>query len=254
MSKLSKYFKAENVEMQRSAIHFASYNPRTISAENLKTLKKGIKKYGLVGGIVVNRQTGNTLVQGHQRLTVMDELQKYNADTHENDYTIRCDVIDIDEKSEKELVVLLNNPNAQGVWDYDLLKDLVPAIDYVSAGLTDQDLAMMGYGIEENAAAVSQSVAQDFAQVFNPAPQTPPPASTPSAPMTQEEKVQHMKDVKQTVSQQADARAEQTDAYCMLSFDNMDNLRSFLSMFGLPEQTQIIKGEDFMAMLEEGGE
>ncbi len=253
MSDISKYYKAVNVEMQRSDIHFADYNPRTISPENLKTLKKGIKKFGLVGGIVVNKRTGNTLVQGHQRLTVMDELQKYDPATGGNDYAIRCDVIDVDEKSEKELVVLLNNPSAQGEWNYDLLRDLVTDIDYVAAGLTEQDLAMMGYGIEESSAAVSQSVAQDFAQALSPAPQPPAPVSAPRQPMTQEEKVQHMKDVKQTVSQQASDKAEQTDAYLMLSFDNMASLTSFLSMFGLPEQTQIIKGEDFMAMLEEGG-
>ena len=250
---LSKHYKAENVEIRRSDIHFADYNPRTISKENLQTLRKGIKKFGLVGGIVVNRQTGNTLVQGHQRLTVMDELQKYNPDTHENDYLIRADIIDIDPKSEKELVILLNNPNAQGEWDYTLLKDLVPTIDYVAAGLTDQDLAMIGVGIEESVAAVSQSVAQDFAQAFNPSPQMPP-STTPPAPMTQEERVQHMKEVKQTVSQQASEKAEQADAYLMLSFDNMDNLQAFLSMFDLPEHTQIVKGEDFMSMLEEGGE
>ena len=114
MQDLSKYIRSESVTLNRSDIKFAEYNPRTISEENLKTLRRGIRKYGLVGGIVVNKRTGNTLVQGHQRITVMDDLQKYNPETHENDYSIRCELIDYDEKMEKELVVLLNNPNAQG--------------------------------------------------------------------------------------------------------------------------------------------
>ena len=74
---LSKYIKSESVELNRSAIHFADYNPRKLSDESRKTLKRGIKKFGLVGGIVVNKRTGLTVVSGHQRLTVMDELQKF---------------------------------------------------------------------------------------------------------------------------------------------------------------------------------
>ncbi len=144
MTKLSKYIKSESVELKRSAIRFASYNPRKISEESRKTLKRGIKKFGLVGGIVVNKRTGFTVVSGHQRLSVMDELQKYNHDTKENDYRIRVDVVDMDEKSEKELNILANNPNAQGTWDYDALRELVPDIDYRDAGLTDADLNIIG--------------------------------------------------------------------------------------------------------------
>lgn len=93
---LSKYIKSESVELSRSAIRFASYNPREIDEESRKTLKRGIKKYGLVGGIVVNKHLGLTVVAGHQRLSVMDELQKYDSETKENDYKIRVDVINVD--------------------------------------------------------------------------------------------------------------------------------------------------------------
>ena len=46
---LSKYIKSDSVELNRSAIHFANYNPRKLSDESRKTLKRGIKKFGLVG-------------------------------------------------------------------------------------------------------------------------------------------------------------------------------------------------------------
>ena len=155
MTQLSKYCTSENVTMLRSEIRFADYNPRTIGEEEKKTLKRGIKKYGMVGGIVVNKRTGNTLVQGHQRLSVMDELQKYDPVTHDNDYSVRCDVIDLPEKEEKELVILLNNPNAQGQWDYDRLRELMPQIDYKAAGLTDADLSMIGFDFEMPSVGVS---------------------------------------------------------------------------------------------------
>ena len=41
---LSKYIKSESVELNRSAIRFADYNPRKLSDESRKALKRGIKK------------------------------------------------------------------------------------------------------------------------------------------------------------------------------------------------------------------
>lgn len=274
---LSKYFKAENVEMLRSEIHFADYNPRTISQEALKTLRKGIKKFGLVGGIVVNRRTGNTLVQGHQRLTVMDDLQKYDAETHENDYRLRADIIDIDEQAEKELVILLNNPNAQGEWDYDRLKAIIPSIDVANAGLSDADLAMMGIGLEQNLAAIKTAAVPTISSAMMSGLGAPSAAdggnngdndaqnggeqplltgegtevSAEAVEADRQAKIQHMKDVKAQASEQAAERAEQAAAYLMVSFDNMDNMQDFLARFNLPEHAQIVKGEELLAMLEE---
>ena len=59
-----------------------------------------------------------------------------------------------------------------------------------------------------------------------------------------------MKDVKAQANEQAAERAETAAAYLMLSFDNMDNMQDFLSRFNLPEQTQIVKGEELLAMME----
>ena len=275
---LSEYFTAENVELQRSHLHFAEYNPRTISQEALKTLRNGIRKFGLVGGIVVNKRTGNTIVQGHQRLTVMDDLQKYNADTHEHDYLVRADIIDIDEQAEKELVILLNNPNAQGEWDYDRLKAIVPTIDIANAGLSSVDLSMMGIGLEQNLAAIKTTVVPtvtsgmmsgvgaesalagsntessrvDESEGDNTIPLTGDGAevSAEADEAARQTKIQHMRDVKELSRQQVQERAENAMAYLMLSFNDMDNMQEFLARFNLPEQTQIIKGEDLLTMLE----
>ena len=78
---LSKYIKSESVELNRSAIRFADYNPRKLSDESRKALKRGIKKFGLVGGIVVNKRTGLTVVSGHQRLSVMDNCKSFPITT-----------------------------------------------------------------------------------------------------------------------------------------------------------------------------
>lgn len=211
---LSKYLKSESVELKRSAIRFASYNPRKISEESRKTLKRGIKKFGLVGGIVVNKRTGFTVVSGHQRLSVMDELQKYNPDTKENDYRIRVDVVDMDEKSEKELNILANNPNAQGTWDYDALRELVPDIDYKDAGLTDADLNMIGCDFllqteeENNIAGELDSMMSEVNEQRE--------AEKAQRQMERAAKTAHMKEVKKQVKDAAQKQAQDMDAYVML--------------------------------------
>ncbi|MBR1525240.1 MAG: ParB N-terminal domain-containing protein [Prevotella sp.] len=262
-AQLSKYFCGEQAQLNRSDIRFAEYNPRVIDEEHLKTLKRGIRKYGLVGGIVVNKQTGNTLVSGHQRLTVMDELQKYDPDTHGNDYSIRCDLIDVDEKTEKELVIFLNNPNAQGKWDYDRLRELMPQVDYKDVGFTDADLSMIGVdfmmptvGDPNAAAAITQMIMPELTAPVSQAAPAAPIAQVPAgeSPASYEEKVQHMKDVKAQVKEQAMQRAADNTAYIMLSFDNYANLQDFLAWLDLSPDTQIIKGEEFATMFQDMGE
>ena len=211
---LSKYIKSESVELNRSAIHFADYNPRKLSDESRKTLKRGIKKFGLVGGIVVNKRTGLTVVSGHQRLSVMDELQKFP----DNDYRIRVDVIDVDEQQEKELNILMNNPNAQGTWDFDALARIVPDIDWKDAGLTDADLNMIGV---------------DYLL------------------QTEEENsIADMKEVKHQVKENAQKQVENMDAYVMLSFDTYEAKAAFCERFGYDPDMKFIKGEVFDEQVE----
>lgn len=245
---LSKYIKSESVELKRSAIRFASYNPRKISEESRKTLKRGIKKFGLVGGIVVNKRTGFTVVSGHQRLSVMDELQKYNLDTHENDYRIRVDVVDMDEKSEKELNILANNPNAQGSWDYDALRELVPDIDYKDAGLTEADLNMIGCDFllqteeENNIAGELESMMSEVNERQE--------AEKAQRQIERAAKTAHMKDVKQKVKDAAQKQAQDMDAYVMLSFDTWETKAAFCRRFGYDPYDKFLKGEVFSEQVE----
>lgn len=133
------------MEIQRSIINFANYNPRKISPEARKSLKANLKRIGLLGGIVWNEVTGN-LVSGHQRVSIIDEVNKYNSDTKENDYLIRVEVVRMDEKTEKEQNIFMNNRSVQGEFDTEMLRDLLDGIDYNFAGLNDFDLSMLGIG------------------------------------------------------------------------------------------------------------
>lgn len=266
---LSKYIKSVSVELQRSQIHFATYNPRRISEESKKTLKRGIKKFGLAGGIIVNKRTNYTIVSGHQRVAVLDELQKYDPETNDNDYNIRVDLVDIDEKSEKELNILTNNPNAMGEWDLDSLASLIPDIDYKDAGLTEADLSMIGCDYlfkteeEDNLNSALDDLMQDSLELHGQEVQAKKEERQAQREQIQnaqeiakneqadyDARVQHMKDVKAQVREKATEDASNMDAYVMLSFDTFKAKAAFMQRFGYNEYDKIIKGEYFSDQIE----
>lgn len=235
----NKYFNSQSTELKRSQIHPAEYNPRTISKEGKAALKRSIKKYGVVGGIVVNRRTNFTIVGGHQKVAVLDELNKYP----DNDYSIRVELIDVDEKTEKELNVTLNSPNVGGEWDYDALRELIPDIDYKDAGLTEQDLNIIGIDFnfqteEEN------TIADELDNLMAPV-QEQHQAELEQKQAERAEKVAHMKQVKQEVKEAAQKAAANMDAYIMLSFGTWEAKQEFCEKFGFDPEQKFLKGEVF---------
>lgn len=139
-------------KIKRSQIKLAAYNPRTITDEARKRLKKGLKKFGLVQPLVWNETTG-VLVSGHQRLSILDETYKYP----DNDYTLTVSVVHFSEKDEKILNVQLNNQSMMGEFDYDALRDMqFEAPDLDQLGFSDSDLDIV-FG--ENGGEIGKLVA-----------------------------------------------------------------------------------------------
>lgn len=143
--KPNKIKQAEQRTVKRSEIRFASYNPRTISDDARKKLKKNLQTVGLLGGVVWNMRTGN-LVSGHQKVSIMDAVNRYDAETGANDYEFRVEVVDFDDKTEKEQNLFMNNRAVQGTYDDDMLRELLQGIDYTNAGFDDTDLQLLGLG------------------------------------------------------------------------------------------------------------
>lgn len=248
----NKYFKSESVEVMRSEIRPAAYNPRKISAEARKQLKKSIKLYGVVGGIVVNAQTGNTVVGGHQKISVLDELNKYP----DNDYSLRVELIDVDEKTEKQLNVTLNNPNVGGEWDYDLLREIIPEIDYKDSGLTEEDLSLIGIDFmfeTEEEASINDEIEDLMAPVTRQKEAekvAKKEEREAKKEMTREEQIAHNKEVKKEVAEKAEEKAKDMEAYVMISFDTFQNKAMFMKRMGYSEWDKFIKGEEFQDKVE----
>lgn len=241
---LKKFFSSTIVEVKRSEIHPADYNPRKIDEQGKRMLKRSMKQFGVVGGIIVNSQTGNTIVGGHQKVSILDEMYKYP----DNDYSLRVEMISVDRKTEKTLNIALNNGNISGQWDYDALARLVPDIDYKDAGLTDADLNMIGCDFllqteEEN------SLAGALEEMMQPVTEQKE-AEKAARQLERAEKVAHMKDVKQQVKEAAQKQAQDMDAYVMLSFDTFEAKAAFCERFGYDPYQKFIKGEQFDSICE----
>lgn len=269
---LSKFFaNSEYKRVMRSEIHIADYNPRIMDAEGKKYLKRSLKKFGVLGGIVVNKQTNNTIVAGNQKVAVLDEMNKYDG-TPGTDYQLVVQVIDVDLKTEKEANIALNSQRSQGFWDDEKLRELIPDIDYKDALLTEEDLSIIGV---DNLFKTEgeDSLAADLDNLMSPIDeqrreeadkrkeqrdaikQAQAEANAQQDALISEEerqqKIQHMKDVKKAVAESGVERAMQQEAWVMLSFDNMENKAAFLKMFNIPETEKYIKGEEIFNQLEE---
>lgn len=103
--------------VNRKDIHGADYNPRRISQNAEKKLRKELKEVGMLQPIVINKRTMN-IVSGHQRINAMDTILK------RNDYDLTVAVVDMDDREEVKANILLNNPAVQGEWDMFKLQDL----------------------------------------------------------------------------------------------------------------------------------
>lgn len=121
-------------KIHRTQAKGAAYNPRFMPEANRRKLREGIESLGNLGPIIWNRRTGN-IVGGHQRISVFDDYYQTQ------NYTLRVAAVDLDDKQEREANVLLNNPKAQGEFDFEKLGDLFKEdLSPKAAGFDDGDV------------------------------------------------------------------------------------------------------------------
>lgn len=125
---LTRFQGFEAVTIDRRQIVNAEYNPRQITPAQRRKLGQSLKRFKLVESLVWNVRTGN-LVGGHQRISLIDDYEGQDA------YSITVSKIDVDEATEKAINIALNNPEAQGQYDYELLASLVENINATSPQL-----------------------------------------------------------------------------------------------------------------------
>ena len=107
--------------MRLSEIKPYKKNAKKHDEEQIKNVMQSIKEFGVVQPIVVDRN--NTIIIGHCRYEAMKRL---GYDELQEDWV---KVVDLSEE-EAEKLRLLDNKLNESEWDLDLLKDLVPSMDF----------------------------------------------------------------------------------------------------------------------------
>ena len=107
--------------MRLSEIKPYKKNAKKHDETQIKNVMQSIKEFGVVQPIVVDRN--NTIIIGHCRYEAMKRL---GYDELQDDWV---KVVDLSEE-EAEKLRLLDNKLNESEWDLDLLKDLVPSLDF----------------------------------------------------------------------------------------------------------------------------
>lgn len=216
-SALSRFEAWTPVEVERSHLKGADYNPRQISDEAKGKLRNALSNMGLVQPIVWNKRTGN-IVGGHQRLSQLDALEG------SPNYRLTVAQVDVDEKTEKELNVLLNNPEVSGDWDLEKLKDLLTdeTLDIANTGFDPADVFKL-FGDE-----AERAPSQAFEQLG--------------------EKVRDLKNIyKQLEAERVDK--DDPEFYLVVVFKGGADRERFLEAMGL-EDNRYVSGTYLLDMLE----
>lgn len=223
--------------IKRSKINLNPINPKRHSDERVKLQKKNLQKVGFLGGIVWNEKSGN-LIDGHRRIKAMDLHYKYDG-TSSTDYNVKVEVVNLDDKAEKEQLTYMAVGNTKP--DIDLIADYINDIDYSDVGLSEAELndILSISGIDD--IRLSDSLDNLLSS---------PVKESKRLDRTDEEKKAHMKEVKHQVKENAQKQAENMDAYVMLSFDTYEAKAAFCERFGYEPDMKFIKGEVFDEQVE----
>jgi len=139
-----------------SDLKAAVYNPRKISEEQLEMLKKSMRKFGDLSGIVYNIKTGH-LIGGHQRVKTFDHtwpLKIKKLPKPDKVGTVASGIVKTpygdwayrevrwNETKEKAANIAANQHG--GEWDMDLLPDLLKDLKDL-----DFDMDLTGFGEKE---------------------------------------------------------------------------------------------------------
>jgi len=226
--------------VRRSQINLNPVNPKRHTPDSVKLQKKNLRKVGFLGGIVWNELSGN-LIDGHRRIMAMDLYYKYDG-SPEHDYSVKVEVVCLNEKEEKEQLTYMAVGNTKA--DIDLLAKYVPEIDYSDVGLTVDQLNDILATANVGAVDVPD-VLDDLITEAEPEMPTQPEA----APKTQAEKIAHVKDIKQKTREMAEERAQKESAYITLSFSEYDAYLYLCELLGLQEGAKFAKGESVLNLI-----
>jgi hypothetical protein len=246
---LSKYQGYRQGRVARRDLKNAEYNPRQIDPHARKELLRIIRSKKLVSSLTWNERTGN-LVGGHQRLNILDALEK------SENYSLDVDIVDVSLEEEKELNLILNNFEIQGQYDPVKLEALFESgVNFQSAGflpMTIQTLFPESPRLESmfSVASAPPAVQRDMADLQELSEQERPAAKKKrQADETPEERITRMKAEKKRHREDMSKR-DDTEFYAPVICQNREEREHLMERLGLHPNERYIDLRVLLAHLE----
>lgn len=234
---------SETRDILRSQINLNPINPKRHTEEAVKLQRRNLQRVGYLGGIVWNEVSGN-IIDGHRRIYAMDLYYSYDG-TPETDYTVKVEVVNLDEKTEKEQLTYMAVGNTKA--DIDLIAQYITEIDYKDVGLSNSEINDILAMTSTDVADVAKTLDLGF---FTEPEEKQIEDHTDESEKSQEEKTEHMKSVKEQVRQNAIERQLDEQAYITLSFSSFQAKSDFCQMIDVDPMSNYAKGEEVMRMIE----
>lgn len=246
--------------IKRSQIRLNPFNPKNHTDEEIKAQKADIKRVGYLGGVVWNERSGN-LVDGHRRIAATDEIYHYDGT---NDYEIKVEAVDFDDKTEKEQMTFMAIKNSKA--DYNLIARYINDIDTKAVGISDEDVKQI-QALQDNLTLEIEDMA-DADDLFLKIPPSMEKAAQeaitelPRVERTCDEIVQqHAEKPKMTVEEVKEAKAhcddvamnrhEAFDNFVFVDFASVEEKMMFCELLGVEMGNNMrISGKDLLAIIE----
>jgi hypothetical protein len=236
-----KYKQSETVVIKRSQIHFAPYNPKQHSKEQVEEIKRNIKRVAFLGGIVWNKTTGN-LIDGHKRIMALDVIHGYDGKS-DKDYEIKVEQVALDVKTEKEQNIFQTKSRSD--LSNELLADLLRSgIDVNHAGLTMEDVRLIELEIPDFDFGKNSEAENDFTAIRqeqqvrkNAAADTRQEVEKHQA-LAWQQNIEKIKAAKQSTKDKTEG-----GRFLTLTFKSFEAKAEFLECLGFDQYEEYLPGE-----------
>lgn len=178
------------------------------------------------------------LVEGHQRIDILDELEGTP------DYYLDVSVVTLTDKVEREQNVFLNATTFTGEFDLPALKAMIDGgLDYSAAGLDLYDLNVLGVEtviVKQLDALPSHQQADEEEE-----------DQEEEVERTPEEKKQAIKEEKARIAERIEGRFDEGEAYVTISFDSYKDKSGWMIKYGFGPSDLFVKGEILQQIIEQ---
>lgn len=233
-----KLKQSETMTINRSCINLNPCNPKRHTDEAVNRQKRNLQNIGYLGGVTWNRVTGN-LIDGHRRVMAMDLYFGYTGKGG-NDYALKVEAVELDEKQEKEQMTYMAAGNTRV--SYDIIAEYLPDIDAALAGLDDYDLSQIESFLPSEDVGGAVDLLDDLISE-----DVPPVEDSGEA---YDDRKASVKASKEKAAERAVERQKDIEAYLTISFENSAEKDVFCEIVGVDSGAKFVKGSRILEMLD----